>query len=330
MTLSYPQSGSSFKPFIYAAALANEYNLFSLINDAPIAFEDKNLESVWRPENYTGKFYGPTSIRDALIRSINIVSIKLLREVGINNAQNYIQKFGYEKSRLPTDLSLALGSGNFSPAEMARAFGVIANGGYLVDPYYISKIEDRNGNIIYSHNDYLNLVDIKEVTAFPWLDTMEMNIKKPYFLIEPEFKEDNVIDERIAFLVKDTLQEFMTRGTAGRKASVLNRKDIGGKTGTTNDAVSTWFSGFHEDLVTTVWVGTDDFTSLGENEYGSTIALPIWLDFMQDALKNLEVKEKNIPEGISFVKVNKKTGVIDNSLDSQTYFELILDENLED
>ena len=227
-------------------------------------------------------------------------------------------------------MSLALGSGNFSPAEMARAFGVIANGGYLVDPYYISKIADRNGNIIYSHNDYLNLVDIKEVTAFPWLDTMEMNIKKPYFLIEPEFKKDNVIDERIAFLVKDTLQEFMTRGTAGRKASVLNRKDIGGKTGTTNDAVSTWFSGFHEDLVTTVWVGTDDFTSLGENDYGSTIALPIWLDFMQDALKNLEIREKNIPEGISFVKVNKKTGVIDNSLDSETYFELILDENLED
>jgi penicillin-binding protein 1A len=107
----------------------------------------------------------------------------------------------------------------------------------------------------------------------------------------------------------------------------LNRKDIGGKTGTTNDAVSTWFSGFHEDLVTTVWVGTDDFTSLGENEYGSTIALPIWIDFMQDALKNLEVREKNIPEGISFVKVNKKTGMIDNALDSQTYFELILDEN---
>ena len=180
------------------------------------------------------------------------------------------------------------------------------------------------GLIIYSHDDYLKLVDIKEVTAFPWLDTMEMNIKKPYFLIEPEFKEDKIIDERIAFLIKDTLQEFMSRGTAGRLASVLNRKDIGGKTGTTNDAVSTWFSGFHEDLVTTVWVGTDDFTSLGENEYGSTIALPIWLDFMQDALKNLEVKEKIIPEGISFVKVNKDTGVIDNSLDSQTYFELIL------
>jgi penicillin-binding protein 1A len=152
-----------------------------------------------------------------------------LREVGINKTQNYLQKFGFKKSRLPADLSLALGSGNFSPAEMARAFGVIANGGYLLDPFYISKIKDRNGNIIYSHEDFLNLVNIKEVTAFPWLDTMEMNIKKPYLLIESEFKEDNVIDERIAFLIKDILQEFMTKGTAGRKASVLNRKDIGWK-----------------------------------------------------------------------------------------------------
>jgi penicillin-binding protein 1A len=330
VALSYPQSGSSFKPFIYAAALANEYNLFSLVNDAPIAFEDKNLESVWRPENYTGKFYGPTSVRDALIKSLNIVSIKILREVGIDKAQNYVQNFGYKKSRLPADLSLALGSGNFSPIEMVRAFSVITNGGYLIDPYYIAKIEDRNGNIIYSHEDFLNLVDIKEITAFPWLDTLEMNIKKPYFLIEPLFKEDRVIDERIAFLTNDVLKEFMTKGTAGRKAAILNRKDIGGKTGTTNDAVSTWFSGFHDDLATTVWVGTDDFSSLGENEYGSTIALPIWINYMRDALENLEVKEKNIPEGISFVKVNKKTGEIDNSLDVQTYFELILDENLDD
>ena len=330
VALSYPQSGSSFKPFIYAAALANEFNLFSLVNDAPIAFEDKNLESVWRPENYTGKFYGPTSVRDALIKSLNIVSIKLLREVGIDKAQNYVQNFGYNKSRLPADLSLALGSGNFSPIEMVRAFSVIANGGYLTDPYYISKIEDRNGNIIYSHGDFLNLVDIKEITAFPWLDTLEMNIKRPYFLIEPLFREDKVIDERIAFLTNDVLKEFMTKGTAGRKAAILNRKDIGGKTGTTNDAVSTWFSGFHEDLATTVWVGTDDFSSLGENEYGSTIALPIWINYMRDALENLEVKERNIPEGVSFVKVNKKTGEIDNSLNAQTYFELILDENLED
>ena len=328
--LSYPQSGSSFKPFIYATALASEYNASSLINDAPIAFEDKNLESIWRPQNYTGRFYGPTSIRDALIQSINIVSIKLLREIGITKSHNFIQNFGFEKSRLPSDLSLALGSGNFSPAEMVRAFGVIANGGYLVDPYYISRIEDRDGNIIYSHNDYINLKKNTNINAFPWLNTLEMNIKKPYFLINPKLKPEPVIDERIAFLVKDILQEFMQSGTAGRKSSFLDRDDIAGKTGTTNDAVSTWFSGFHEDLVTTVWVGTDDFSSLGENEYGSTIALPIWLDFMSEELNALEKKEKNIPEGLSFVRVNKKTGKIDNLENDNTYFELFLDENIED
>jgi penicillin-binding protein 1A len=319
--LSYPQSGSSFKPFIYATALAGEYNASSLINDAPIAFEDKNLESVWRPQNYTGKFYGPTSIRDALIRSINIVSIKLLREIGISKSHDFIQKFGFEKSRLPSDLSLALGSGNFSPTEMVRAFSVIANGGYLVDPYYISRIEDRDGNTIYSHNDYSNLKDNIEIKAFPWLNTLEMNIKKPYYLINPKLQTDPVIDERVAFLLKDILQEFMQRGSAGRKSSFLKRDDIAGKTGTTNDAVSTWFSGFHEDLVTTVWVGTDDFSSLGENEYGSTIALPIWLDYMNEELNSLEIKEKNIPQGLSFVRVNKKTGKIDTLENDNTYFE---------
>ena len=328
--LSYPQSGSSFKPFIYATALAGEYNASSLINDAPIAFEDKNLESVWRPQNYTGKFYGPTSIRDALIRSINIVSIKLLREIGISKSHDFIQKFGFEKSRLPSDLSLALGSGNFSPTEMVRAFSVIANGGYLVDPYYISRIEDRDGNTIYSHNDYSNLKDNIEIKAFPWLNTLEMNIKKPYYLINPKLQTDPVIDERVAFLLKDILQEFMQRGSAGRKSSFLKRDDIAGKTGTTNDAVSTWFSGFHEDLVTTVWVGTDDFSSLGENEYGSTIALPIWLDYMNEELNSLEIKEKNIPQGLSFVRVNKKTCKIDTLENDNTYFELFLDENIED
>ena len=326
--LSYPQSGSSFKPFIYASALNNGYNLSSLINDAPIAFEDKNLESVWKPQNYTGKFYGPTSLREALIQSINIVSIKLLRELGIGKAKSHIQNFGFEESRLPSDLSLALGSGNFSPVEMARGFSVIANGGYLIDPFYIKRIEDRDGNIIYDHDSYLVSDEDKNLKGFPWLNTLEMDIKRPYFLLKPQYKKEKVIDERIAFLLKDNLQQFMKRGSAGRKSSFLNRNDIAGKTGTTNDAVSTWFSGFHEDLVTTVWVGKDNFSSLGENEFGSTIALPIWLGYMSDALPKLDVKQKNIPEGISFIRVNSKTGKIDDSRDSNTYFELLLDENI--
>ncbi len=326
--LSYPQSGSSFKPFIYSAGLANEYNLSSLINDAPIVFEDSNLESAWRPQNYTGKFYGPISIREALTKSVNIVSIKLLREIGIQKSHDYIKNFGFEKSRLPSDLSLALGSGNFSPAEMVRAYSVIANNGFITDMHFIDSIQDRFGNYIFNHDDYLKQDIFKEITAFPWLDTLEMNIKKPYFLLKPLDKEDEVIDDRIAYLIKDTLKGFLKSGVAGRKSAFLNRDDIGGKTGTTNDSVSTWFSGFHKDLVTTVWVGTDDFSSLGEDEYGSTIALPIWLNYMKFKLDSLEISKESIPENISFVRINKSTGKIDSESNDNVYFELLLDENI--
>ena len=322
--LSFPQSGSSFKPFIYSAALDNGYNLSTLINDAPIVFEDDNLESAWRPQNYTGKFYGPISLREALTKSVNIVSIKLLRELGIEKAHNFLEHFGFKKSRLPNDLSLALGSGNFSPVEMSRAYSVIATNGYIPDIYYIDSIIDRNGNIIFSHDDF----DAKkEISAFPWLDTIEMNVNKPYYLTNPIEKRERVIDERVAFLMKDVLKGFMKNGVAGRKSAFLQRDDIGGKTGTTNDSISTWFSGFHEDLVTTVWVGTDDFTSLGENEYGSTIALPIWLSYMDFKLDGLEIHKDSIPDDISFVRVNKSTGEIDLNSNENFYFELFLDEN---
>ena len=326
--LSYPQSGSSFKPFIYASGLANGYNLSSLINDAPIAFEDENLESVWRPQNYTGEFYGPISLREALTKSVNIVSIKLLRELGIDQSKKYLEKFGYDYSRLPNDLSLALGSGNFSPAEMVRAYSVIASNGYIPDIHYVHKILDRNGNIIFSHEDYLEQLKNINVNAFPWLDTLEMNIKSPYYILKPLNKKEQVIDERISYLIKDTLEGFMRNGVAGRKSAFLRRNDIGGKTGTTNDSVSTWFSGFHKDLVTTVWVGTDDFTSLGENEYGSTIAMPIWLSYMSNELKKLEVSNKKIPEDISFVRVSKLTGNVEKESTGNDYFELFLDENI--
>ena len=322
--LSYPQSGSSFKPFIYSAALNNGYNLSTLINDAPVVFEDDNLETAWRPQNYTGEFYGPISIREALTKSVNIVSIKLLRELGIEKSHNYLENFGFKKSRLPNDLSLALGSGNFSPLEMARAYSVIANNGSVPDIYFIERIEDRFGNIIFSYSDF----DIqRDINAFPWLDTLEMNVKKPYYLIETIGSGENVIDERIAFLMKDVLRGFMKNGVAGRKSAFLKRDDIGGKTGTTNDSVSTWFSGFHNDLVTTVWVGTDDFSSLGENEYGSTIALPIWLNYMDFKLKTLKNSEDLIPEKISFERVNKSTGEIDTKSKDNFYFELFLEEN---
>ena len=326
--LSFPQSGSSFKPFIYSSAFANGYNLSSLINDAPIVFADENLESAWRPQNYTGEFYGPLSLREALTKSVNIVSIKLLRELSIDKAHEYIQKFGYDQSRLPKDLSLALGSGNFSPAEMVRGYSVIANDGFISDMHFVDTIQDRFGDIIFSHNDYNIQKNNNELNAFPWLDTLEMNIKRPYNILKPLNKKERVIDERISYLMKDVLKGFMKNGVAGRKSEFLNRDDIGGKTGTTNDSVSTWFSGFHDDLVTTVWVGTDDFSSLGKDEFGSTIALPIWLNYMDYKLRTLEISKEVIPEDISFVRVNKSTGEIDNDSKDDFYFELFLEENI--
>jgi penicillin-binding protein 1A len=329
--LSFPQTGSSFKPFVYAAAFANNYNPSSLINDAPIIFNDENLESFWRPENYTGKFYGPTRLREGLVQSLNIVSIKLLRELGISKANNYISKFGFERNRLPNDLSLALGSGNFSPAEVARSYGVLANDGYLVDLYYVSKILDRNGNDIFIHKDITEDQEMdvtSNMTAFPWLNTLELEAKKPYSLLNNVPNKNRIIDERVTHIVKDILKEHTRRGSTGRKTGILKRSDIAGKTGTTNDAKSTWFSGFHEDLVTTVWVGTDDFTSLGDNEYGSSIALPIWVDYMSLALDSLPESKITIPSGISYVKVNKSTGEIANPSDKNTYFELFLNENI--
>ena len=323
--LSYPQSGSSFKPFIYSAALNHGYNLSTLINDAPVVFEDENLESAWRPQNYTGEFYGPISLREALTKSVNIVSIKLLRELGLDKTHNFLENFGFQKSRLPNDLSLALGSGNFSPIEMSRAYSVIATNGYIPDIYFIDSIRDRNGNIIYSHD---NFDGQREISAFPWLDTLEMNENRPYYLTNPFERKEKVIDERVAYLMKDVLKGFMKNGVAGQKSAYLNRDDIGGKTGTTNDSVSTWFSGFHEDLVTTVWVGTDDFTSLGENEYGSTVALPIWLNYMEFKLDTLDISKDLIPDNISFVRVDKSTGEIDAISNDDSYFELFLNENI--
>ena len=322
---SYPQAGSSFKPFIYASAFANGYKASDKINDAPIIFEDSNLESSWRPENYTGKFYGPIRLREALVQSVNLVSIKLLREMGIPLTQNYLSRFGFPSSRLAPDLSLALGSSSFSPAEMLRAYSIMANSEDSKDLFFIERIEDRNGRTIFQNPQTENKK--KNIYAFPWFQTQLTEEIKPFYLLPPiEKKSQEPIDPRITFITKDILREALSRGSNGRKTQILNRSDIAGKTGTTNDAISTWFSGFHNDLVTTVWVGTDDFSSLGDNEFGSSIALPTWVDFMKTALANLPEEEWKIPEGLSYVRVDRETGRPVDESSKNSYFELFLDE----
>ena len=324
---SYPQAGSSFKPFIYASAFANGYKASDKMNDAPIIFEDSNLESNWRPENYTGKFYGPIRLREALVQSVNLVSIKLLREMGIPLTQNYLSRFGFSSSRLAPDLSLALGSSSFSPAEMVRAYSIMANSEDPKDLFFIERIEDRNGKTIFQNLQAENKK--KNIDAFPWFQTQLSKEIKPFYLLPPIIEKSlEPIDPRVTFITKDILRETLSRGSNRKKTQVLNRNDIAGKTGTTNDAISTWFSGFHNDLVTTVWVGTDDFSSLGDNEFGSSIALPAWVDFMKTALPNLPKEDWKIPNGLSYVRVDRETGLPVNESSKNSYFELFLDEEI--
>ena len=289
---SSPLLGSNFKPFLYSAALEDKFTASSLINDAPIVFEDIALEDKWRPRNASGKFYGPTRLREGLLQSRNLVSIRLLRELGVEKARAYAEKFGFEKSRLPADLSLALGTASLSPLKNATAFSIFANGGKKVNSYFINKIVNRNGNIIFQ--------------------------KKPSQPVQ-------VIDERAAFIIKDILQEAGRRGTA-KKIKELDREDFSGKTGTTNEAESTWFTGFNDSLVTTVWVGFDQPRSLGNREFGSSVALPIWVDFIKNNLEEIPLNISIPPRGIVAVKIDKITGKRVGDDSNNSIFEYYLEE----
>ena len=289
---SSPLLGSNFKPFLYSAALEDKFTASSLINDAPIVFEDIALEDKWRPRNASGKFYGPTRLREGLLQSRNLVSIRLLRELGVEKARAYAEKFGFEKSRLPADLSLALGTASLSPLKNATAFSVFANGGKKVDSYFIDKIISRNGSVIF---------------------------------LKKSLQPVQVIDERAAFIIKDILQEAGRRGTA-KKIIELDRADFSGKTGTTNEAESTWFTGFNDSLVTTVWVGFDQPRSLGNREFGSSVALPIWLDFIKKNLEEIPLNISIPPRGIVAVKIDKMTGKRVGDDSNNSIFEYYLEE----
>ena len=288
-----PLLGSNFKPFLYAAAFSDKFTPSSLINDAPIIFDDAALEERWRPRNASGKFFGPTRLREGLIQSRNLVSVRLLRELGIEKVRSYSEKFGFDKQRLPADLSLSLGTASLSPLSNATAYSVFANGGKRVEPYLISKIVDRSGNILFE-----KIAD------------------------DPE----QVIDPRIAFLINDILKEAAVRGTA-KKVSELQRPDFAGKTGTTNDAESTWFTGYNDQIVTSVWVGFDQPKSLGDREFGSSIALPIWLNYKKEIINTIAISKQLPPEGLSIIKIDKDTGEKARPDSESLMFEYFLEEN---
>tara|TARA_B100001142_G_scaffold179048_1_gene178628 strand:- start:3 stop:2285 length:2283 start_codon:yes stop_codon:yes gene_type:complete len=289
-----PLLGSNFKPFLYAAAFSEGFTPATLINDAPIIFEDDALEEKWKPRNASGKFFGPTRLREGLLQSRNLVSVRLLREVGVNKVREYAEKFGFDKQRLPADLSLSLGTASLNPLTNAAAYAVFANGGKKIEPYVIDRIVDRAGKILFKKQ-------VKET--------------------------QQVIDSRIAFIITDILKEAAARGTA-KKISALNRKDFAGKTGTTNKAESTWFTGYNEKIVTSVWMGFDQPKSLGDREFGSSTALPIWMDYKKEIIDLIPITNTMPPQGLSIVKIDRVSGGLASDESSDPIFEYFLEENL--
>ncbi|SEG81823.1 penicillin-binding protein 1A [Marinobacterium lutimaris] len=291
VTQAYRQPGSNIKPFLYTAALESGFTPASIINDAPVVFHDVSLEGNWRPENDNGKFGGPTRLREALYRSRNLVSIRLMRALGIEKARDFMLQFGFEPDRFPANLSLALGSADVTPLQIVTGYASFANGGYKVAPYLIARIETATGEPVFEAEPSL---------ACP---VCEMTDADP----ETSHAAPRIISKDGAFLIYNVMQDVIKRGT-GRRALELNRGDIAGKTGTTNDQKDSWFSGFNQEVVTTAWVGYDQPTTLGRREYGSTAALPIWIDFMRDALEGTPESAPDAPEGIISALIDPSTG----------------------
>jgi len=308
------QPGSSFKPVVYSAALEKGFTPATMINDAPVVFDDPNLESTWRPENYSGQFYGPTRLREALYRSRNLVSIRILRAIGASYVVDYAQRFGFTDDQLPNDLTLALGSASVTPLQMARAYAVLANGGYLIEPYLISSIYDASGEALYRANPAIacpRCPDSIEVINESGMQTINL--------------APQMLTPQNVWLMTSMMQDVIKRGT-GRKARVLGRTDLAGKTGTTNDQKDGWFSGFNQSLVATAWVGFDKLEPLGRGETGGRSALPMWIDYMAVALEDVKALKREQPDGMVTVRIDPATGLLAGSGQSDAVFETFREE----
>jgi len=410
------QPGSSFKPFIYTAALDKGFTAATMINDAPVVFDAPGLEDTWRPENYSGRFYGPTRLRHALIKSRNLVSIRLLRDIGIGYSVRYLKRFGFARETIPRDLSLALGSGTITPLELAKAYATFANGGYQIKPYFIDYIVGPNHQLVsWSSPDTVcheceveeeeplenNTVDTVTVvsddlliqgnTEDENLDTLEIEDESNSSIItsdidseinsdrelensqqvlaeqeqlseqqlDSELSDQNkaqtesqaetqipapvfdyselsqeqinegpyqvvlakrILTPQVSFLMNTMLRDVIRFGT-GRRARVIGRKDLSGKTGTTNDQQDAWFTGFNGDIVTISWVGFDNPKPLGNRETGARAALPMWIDYMRASLKGKPESKLEQPPGLLSIRIDAKTGLPSTINSKTTLFE---------
>ena len=336
---AYRQPGSSFKPFIYSAALEHGNTPATVVLDAPVVINSSELEAVWRPINYSGRFYGPTRMREALYRSMNLVSVRLLLfNTGVGNAVRHIEKFGFGDAALPRNGSLALGGGAASPLDMAQGYATIANGGHAVKPYVIDAIYGPEGETLYrSEPAVVCDVCVAEEPDGGFGDEPleEMTLEemadvalayRPDASVAPQLFEDVIVAPQTVspqnmFLIQDMMRDVVRRGT-GRRAMALGRNDLSGKTGTSNDRRDAWFGGFNGDLASVVWVGYDDDLPLGPGEEGSRTALPIWIGFSRIALAGVPENQMSMPEGIVSVLIDRETGCPARSGQRNVVFEV--------
>ena len=344
VTQARRQPGSNFKPFIYSAALDHGFTAASIINDAPVVFDDPGLENTWRPENYSGKFFGPTRLRVGLMKSRNLISIRLLRAIGIKNAINYAKQFGFEASQLPSDLSLALGSASITPLQLVGGYASIANGGYRVEPHFIDRIENDEGNIIFQSNPVRVCRECEKKMELELHQALQEELSgetATQVVTEPDTEQHaenedvappvkvatRIMTEQNNYIMSSILSDVIRSGT-GRRALRIGRKDLAGKTGTTNDQKDAWFSGYSSTLVTTAWVGFDDHKPLGSRETGASAALPMWIYFMENAMKCVPEKVVEVPQELVTVKIDPQTGLLAAQGQANAIFEVFRTANV--
>jgi len=339
-TQSARQPGSGFKPFIYSAAFERGFTPASVLNDAPVSFPDPSKpDGVWTPKNDDDSFQGPIRLREALVKSVNLVSVRLLDAIGVRYAHEYATRFGFTPDQIPQNLSMALGTAAVAPMAMARAYAVFANGGYLVDPYIVTEIDDRDGKVVFkadpavvcrtcadratsapaetraSATGALNSLGISQANAA----TADAGAPR---------SAERAIDARNAYLVTSMMRDVVRRGT-GAAAMSLKRSDLAGKTGSTNDHRDAWFTGFNAGLVASCWVGLDDFGSLGRGEFGAKAALPIWIEYMRSALKDVPEQPFDMPPGITRVRIDAASGQLAGAGDPNAILEVMKNEDAE-
>jgi penicillin-binding protein 1A len=355
VTQARRQPGSGFKPFLYSAALENGFTPATIVMDAPIVYDDSGQEKIWRPENVEKGFDGPMRLREGLVFSRNLVTIRVVRELGVDTAIDYASKFGFNPTDMPKDMTIALGSLPATPLQMVSGYAVFANGGYRVDPYYIDRIENAAGQIVFQANPKI-VCELCEPpgdapgagSATPVsaqlpadsgsappaaatataADPDHVPVNPLPALLAPSRLAPRVISPQNAWLMDDMMADVIKRGTGARAGLALHRSDLSGKTGTTNLAVDTWFNGFNRNIVATVWVGFDQERPLGEGEEGSRTAVPIWISYMREALRAQPDHARSMPPGLVTARISPKTGTLVTTNEGDAIYETFMEDHL--